>query len=550
MSTSIRTCEHNKNSHPGQIIQEYSIKRRTPAEMQADAARKAAENQRELDKLACAAAIVNKQASQDKERAASSAKKRVHMGKITDNESVDPDYRPNHSDGESEVDCEDDDDDNEMEEEENREDAPPPSKKGRRKGVSWEDIEAAHAQAASATTATLASKRKGNSTTPHVTKKPKTITMAQLLPGWKTATAPPPPLPPQAPADDDSMVQPGGFIEDDEEDIETARKSTTTRALVKVTMHTTSHLTKTARRGGAKKWKLQHLPSSASQDDFTHVLILLAKCKAGASPDPWSSLSLDEIQALVDEVFSKAAGDGDFEVSYQLSNWCNGFFSSAKEAIELFVREMLEDDPETDVASIITDYMTPRGNPPTTPYMWREWIIDPVSLQVTKRGRFQNRLVVYTLAQAHFADYDKIPDPRELAQSKLPCGALILAIQAVEHTLKLWTTGEFIDNKKSSGFFLADNYADTTRQVVGPDGRARTVTVPVASHFKSTIDSLNVAKHWVPIFDDIRFTLTSILEKCRCKARSVSVSSAASSDVDMDVPDYQLESDKDDKEQD
>src|SRR4051794_4188979 len=40
MSTSIRMCKCNKNSHPGQIIQEYSIKRCTPAEMQADAAHK------------------------------------------------------------------------------------------------------------------------------------------------------------------------------------------------------------------------------------------------------------------------------------------------------------------------------------------------------------------------------------------------------------------------------------------------------------------------------------------------------------------------------
>lgn len=86
-------------------------------------------------------------------------------------------------------------------------------------------------------------------------------------------------------------------------------------------MHTTSHLTKTARRGSAKKWKLQHLPSSASQDNFTHVLVPLAKCKAGASPDPWSSLSLDEIQALIDEVFSKAAGNVDFEVKTD-DVWC------------------------------------------------------------------------------------------------------------------------------------------------------------------------------------------------------------------------------------
>jgi hypothetical protein len=38
---------------------------------------------------------------------------------------------------------------------------------------------------------------------------------------------------------------------------------------------------------------------------------------------------------------------------------------------------------------------------------------------------------MYTLAHAHFAEYEDIPNPSDLNPSELPRGALILAMQAV-----------------------------------------------------------------------------------------------------------------------
>ena len=44
---------------------------------------------------------------------------------------------------------------------------------------------------------------------------------------------------------------------------------------------------------------------------------------------------------------------------------------------------------------------------------------------------------MYTLAHAHFAEYEDIPDPSDLDPSELPGGALILAMQAVSFMLRL-----------------------------------------------------------------------------------------------------------------
>jgi hypothetical protein len=38
---------------------------------------------------------------------------------------------------------------------------------------------------------------------------------------------------------------------------------------------------------------------------------------------------------------------------------------------------------------------------------------------------------MYTLAHGHFADFDNVPNPATLDKSKLPSGALILALQAI-----------------------------------------------------------------------------------------------------------------------
>lgn len=51
------------------------------------------------------------------------------------------------------------------------------------------------------------------------------------------------------------------------------------------------------------------------------------------------------------------------------------------------------------------------------------------------KGCLQNELIMYTLAHAHFAEYEEIPIPSDLDPSELPGGALILALQAVSFVL-------------------------------------------------------------------------------------------------------------------
>ncbi|KAF9034535.1 hypothetical protein BJ165DRAFT_1409838 [Panaeolus papilionaceus] len=366
------------------------------------------------------------------------------MEKITDDNAAD--YEPNQSKGEPEVDCDDDNNTSIGEPGETRRGGPTTCQEGRKKGIGREGVEAARLQAVVATTTTPAGKRKERDTQPQP-KKPKTINTTWLLPGWKTATAPPPPtIPPpnretQGPVDDDSMVQLSGFAADNESDkVEIASQSTTTRSLVKVTMHTSSRFTKTARPGGAKKWKLDHLEISVHAD-LTRTLVPLAKCMA----------------ELVDKVFPNDGFVVEADdvwcglISYHFSNWRNSFFNDAKGAINLLVQDTMQEDPDTDITTLVNDLATPHGNPPNT-------------LHVANSENHQTRTT-----------------------SKPPGD--------VEHALKFWTTGAFVKDKKPSSFCSADNYVNTTKRVIGPDGRAKTVTVPVASRFKTSIESLDVKKH-------------------------------------------------------
>lgn len=54
-----------------------------------------------------------------------------------------------------------------------------------------------------------------------------------------------------------------------------------------------------------------------------------------------------------------------------------------------------------------------------------------------RQGRLQNPLVLYTLALAHFAEWEDVPDPERLSENEKPYGAFILALQAVCHHLLL-----------------------------------------------------------------------------------------------------------------
>ena len=67
-------------------------------------------------------------------------------------------------------------------------------------------------------------------------------------------------------------------------------------------------------RDGDEKWKLVHLgPDSRTQKLFTERVAPLARMKAAAL-DPWNNLNVDQVQAIVNEVYGanvhKVAEDG------------------------------------------------------------------------------------------------------------------------------------------------------------------------------------------------------------------------------------------------
>ena len=156
------------------------------------------------------------------------------------------------------------------------------------------------------------------------------------------------------------------------------------------------------------------------------------------------------------------------------------------------------------------------------------------------KGCLQNELIIYTLAHAHFTEYEDIPDPRNLDSSELPGGALILALQAVNFALHL--TCQHYTNSVSVFFRsnMLSNFGKPGK--VGPDRRIKDVRVLNAGQYK-LIHSLTIDRHWVPIFNTVARILTSTRKK---KARSKSNSSHASSEMLIDeTPEYILVSDED-----
>ncbi|KAF8801817.1 hypothetical protein BYT27DRAFT_7245062 [Phlegmacium glaucopus] len=314
------------------------------------------------------------------------------------------------------------------------------------------------------------------------------------------------------PIDDDSMVQYGGMVGDEEEDdieriaitsgAQKLNKKGTLPAMIKISATTsvTVPVTKKALRGGANKWNLNHLPGPEQQvvqKTFTQALVLLAKAIAGTMV-PWSELSVAHVQSLVDKAFGEnlhVVWRDDVWcglVSYRLNSWRNGFGTAAATAVKLYIQdneENFENDVmplEQNIAQYIELFTTTSGDPPTAPFHWREYELDEETGIPKKRGRFQNPLIMYTLAHGHFADFDNVPDPTTLEKSELPSGALILALQAVYHAFCSWRTGKYIKDASPKGFFSADIYGDGIRRQWENEGCPRQHCFAIPPHHQGS----------------------------------------------------------------
>jgi len=94
----------------------------------------------------------------------------------------------------------------------------------------------------------------------------------------------------------------------------------------------------------------------------------------------------------------------------------------------------------------------------------------------------------------------------------------------VQHALKAWTTGEYVEPRGSANHFSADNYGDHTERLKSDNGRTVNVLVHRATQYLPTVKSLS-KEHWVAIFAEISDILADNKPKCK---RSRSASSRAS----------------------
>ncbi|KIM49896.1 hypothetical protein M413DRAFT_43621, partial [Hebeloma cylindrosporum] len=330
--------------------------------------------------------------------------------------------------------------------------------------------------------------------------------------------------------DGDSLVQYGGMVGDDEDDaVERAvvvkgkgskqgPSHYSSSLKIEEVASSTPRTQREARGGSGKKWKLEHLPKGTSEV-FTNQLVPLAKSLAG-SLSPWEGLSREQVQELVDKIYGSAqytVKDAPLDpwgplLSYRLNNWRNGFGTKAAEALKRYIQ--VDQAEFFDNRQVIADW-----------------------------GRLQNPLVLYTLALAHFSEWEDVPKPERLSENEKPYGAFILALQAVQHALKAWVTGEYVEPRGSANHFSADNYGDRTERK-SDKGRTVNVLVRRATQYMPTVKALT-KDHWEAIFEEISNILADNKPK-RKRSRSASSRGSEAPEEEEAAQEFVLVSDDDD----
>ena len=89
----------------------------------------------------------------------------------------------------------------------------------------------------------------------------------------------------------------------------------------------------------------------------------------------------------------------------------------------------------------------------------------------------------------------------------------------VQHALKAWTTGEYVEPRGSANHFSADNYGDRTERK-SEKGRTVNVLVHRATQYLPMVKSLS-KNHWDAIFAEIANILADNKPK-RKRSRSAS----------------------------
>jgi len=110
----------------------------------------------------------------------------------------------------------------------------------------------------------------------------------------------------------------------------------------------------------------------------------------------------------------------------------------------------------------------------------------------------------------------------------------------VQHALKAWTTGEYVEPRGSANHFSADNYGDRTERK-SDKGRTVNVLVRRATQYMPTVKSLS-KEHWVAIFAQISDILADNKPK-RKRSRSASSRGSEAPEEEEADQEYVLVSD-------
>ncbi|KAG6823287.1 hypothetical protein H0H92_010724, partial [Tricholoma furcatifolium] len=129
----------------------------------------------------------------------------------------------------------------------------------------------------------------------------------------------------------------------------------------------------------------------------------------------------------------------------------------------------------------------------------------------------------------------------------LPVGALIHALQVVEHSLNEYRTGTQIIDKTPQGFYSADNYGDKELEKKDENGRMFIEKTLNASRYIATFKDFKV-KHWKAILDASREHLLNLPTRRGRKSRSSSQSSSVRSLRVEEEEDFAFKSDTSDEE--
>ncbi|KAI0632391.1 hypothetical protein C8Q77DRAFT_1059584 [Trametes polyzona] len=195
-----------------------------------------------------------------------------------------------------------------------------------------------------------------------------------------------------------------------------------------------------------------------------------------ATHTPWYTLSAEERQGLFNRVFPNVQHQiTTNDLIYALmgnrvTDWQSKFGSAAMTAVDSkFSNDLMLLTPESRAAYCreALGASSRAVEAMKAPFLWRRWR----ESDGRKQGRFQGELVLKTLGCAHYPVIQSLPADLRLHNNNedepRPCGALILAVLAVERALGVWRTGVKLIPHGSAAYFSADNWADKTAIVHG-----------------------------------------------------------------------------------